>query len=87
MENKNCPICNQNMTSWSRYPNQICPQCCDQTVTQKNEKIEFYNEGPEGGFISIVNNVRGNIHECNVNNIQCYAEEGRFGGIVISVVR
>ena len=87
MENKNCPICNQNMTSLSRYPNQICSQCYELTVTQENEKIEFYNEGPEGGFISIVNNVRGNTHECNVNNIQCYADEGRFGGIVISVVR
>ena len=54
---------------------------------KENEKIEFYNEGPEGGFISIVNNVRGNIHECNVNNIQCYADEARFGGIIISVVR
>ena len=36
--------------------------------------------------MSIVNNVKGNIHECYVNNIKCYADEARFGGIVVSKI-
>jgi len=88
MENKNkdCPICGTNMLNFARYPNSICSECCDQTVTEKNDKIEFYNDDHTGGFISVVNNVKGSIHECYVNNIKCYADEARFGGIVISVV-
>ena len=35
-------------------------------------------------FKSIVNNIEGEIHDCYINGIQCYAEEHRFGGIVIS---
>ena len=47
---------------------------------------DFYNDDIEGGFYSLVNNVKGEIHECYVNNIKCHAEEGRFGGIIISVI-
>ena len=88
MENKNkdCPICEKTMLKFERYPNQICSECCEQTVTKNNEKIEFYNVDHTGGFISVVNKVQGSIHDCYVNNIQCYADEARFGGIVISVV-
>ena len=56
------------------------------TFTEKDEKIDFYNDDIEGGFYSLVNNVKGEIHECYVNNIKCHAEEGRFGGIIISVI-
>jgi len=88
MENKNkdCPICGDTMLKSERYPNSICSECCEQTVTQHSEKIEFYNIDHTGGFMSVVNNVQGLIHECYVNNIKCYADEARFGGIVISVV-
>ena len=51
-----------------------------------NEEIDFYNEEITGGFYSVVNNVKGKIHECYVNNIKCYADEARFGGIVISII-
>jgi len=86
MENKNCPICENTMLKIERYPNMICSECSELTVTEKNVKIEFFNIDHTGGFISVVNNVEGDIHECYVNNIECSAEEGRFGGIVISVV-
>ena len=85
-ENKNCPTCDKIMMKSARYPNRICRECALLTVTKKNEKIEFHNIDCLGGFVSLVNNVEGSIHQCYVNNIECYADEARFGGIVISVV-
>ena len=86
MEESNCPICNHLRSTISRYPNKICQNCEMLTVTEKGEKIEFFNIDHTGGFMSIVNNVKGNIHECYVNNIKCYADEARFGGIVVSKI-
>ena len=86
MEQRNCPICEKNIMKIERYPNYICGECILLTVTKKNEKIEFHNINCFGGFVSLVNNVKGSIHQCYVNNIECYADEARFGGIVVSVV-
>ena len=86
MEESNCPICNNLRFTTSRYPKKICSNCEELTVTENNEKIRFFNIDNTGGFLSIVNNHHGNIHECYINNIKCYADEARFGGIVISVV-
>ena len=83
---KECPICSKNMRQSQRYPNCICPDCYQLTVTDKGETITFINEDIWGGFKSIVNNKQGEIHECYVNNIKCYADEARFGGIVISKI-
>ena len=85
MKNKNCPICEKNMIHSERYPNMICEKCCNKTLTRDGESIEFYNIDHTGGFISIVNNIKGKIHECYVDNHKCYADESRFGGIVIQL--
>lgn len=86
MNTKKCPICDNDMYFFERYPNMICNQCFDNTVTKDGFKIEFYNENITGGFYSLMNNEKGNIHECYINNKKCYADEARFGGIVIQIV-
>lgn len=86
MEQSNCPICNGLTFTTSRYPNKICNNCEELTVTKNNENIRFFNVDHSGGFVSIVNGKNGDIHECYVNNIKCYADEARFGGIVVSKV-
>ena len=40
----------------------------------------------ESQLYSLVNNKKGNIHECYINNKKCYADEAKFGGIVIQIV-
>ena len=85
MKNKNCPICEKNMIHSERYPNMICEECFDKTLTENGESIKFYNKDHTGGFISIVNNIKGEIHKCYVDNRKCYADESRFGGIVIQL--
>ena len=56
-------------------------------LVENGKSIKFFNIDYSGGFVSIVDNqYRGEIHECYVNNIKCYADEARFGGIVVSKV-
>jgi len=85
MKNKNCPICDKNMFSFERYPNMICNECIELAVNKNGESIKFYNIDHTGGFISMVNDVKGEEHECFINNIKCRADEARFGGIVVEL--
>ena len=82
---KSCPICNDKMNYFERYPNMVCHKCVEKTLTEKDEKIEFYNIDHTGGFYSLVNDEKGNIHECYIEDHKCYADEARFGGIVIQL--
>jgi len=86
MEKKPCPICNDSMVYMQRYPTRVCLECMNKTVTKDGDNIDFFNEGPEGGFYSIINNEKGDIHECYVDGKLCHAQEGRFGGIIVSLV-
>ena len=63
----------------------ICHECVLLATTENGESIKFYNIDHSGGFLSIVNDVKGEIHECLINNKKCYADEARFGGIVIQL--
>jgi hypothetical protein len=91
-ENKrNCQICQKEHLVMLRYPNAVCMDCRQryQLMTSSRENavpIKFYNEDVWGGFYSMINGERGQIHECCLNGVRCYAQEARFGGIVISVV-
>ena len=85
MKNKNCPICNKNMMYLERYPKMICYECIELTVNKNGESIKFYNIDHTGGFMSVVNDVKGEEHECYINNIKCRADEARFGGIVVEL--
>ena len=63
MKNKNCPNCNKNMIHFERYPKMICHECVELATTENGENIKFYNIDHTGGFISIVNNIQGEIHD------------------------
>jgi hypothetical protein len=84
-KDKNCPICSIKMYHSDRYPNMICNECCEKTTDDKDEPIYFYNKDASGGFYSLVGKKKGNIHECLVGDHKCYADEARFGGIVIQL--
>ena len=75
-----------------RYPLIACDSCSTKTVDAYGFKIEFENEDATGGFISVHYDSNGNRtrtgseHNCFINNISCYANEHRYGGIVIQPV-
>jgi hypothetical protein len=84
-----CLICNNEIMSVSpRYPRMVCAQC--HVSIKKDESgylVEFQNIDLFGGFQSIhdINGLKvtKNEHICYINNVRCYADEARFGGIVI----
>lgn len=82
-----CPICNSDTFQMQRYPNYVCNGCITRygTRTHDNKKIEFGNVNVFGGFQSKIEgeNEYGDVHVCYINEIKCYANEARFGGIVI----
>ena len=85
MTSQVCPICKNPVSGNPRYPNYVCLKCQHDYGVKNKEglPIEFFNVDFTGGFMSIVNGVKGEEHECYINNVKCYANEARFGGIVI----
>jgi len=96
-----CPICLETLTHFCpRYPKAICSKCADSNIKDNDGNlVSFHNIYISGGFISkhtINNNYNNSVivekkeHECWVNNgienIKCYADEARFGGIVIQIM-
>ena len=54
-------------------------------MNKNAENIKFYNKDHNDGFISVVNDTIGEEHEYYINNIKCYADEARFGWIVVQL--
>lgn len=82
-----CPVCKKEIELCARHPNYICRECL-RTYPKLNdhgEEVTFYNVSWTGGFIC--KNVKtGEINEehiCYINGVRCWADEYRFGGIVI----
>ena len=80
-----CGICSRFVSLNPRYPNYICYDCQDESppVNSNNQRVEFGNIDAGGGFKSMVNGVSGQDHICYIKDVKCYANEARFGGIVI----
>lgn len=85
METYACPICNTPLEPWTRYPNYVCEPCMKKATDEAGRKLRFYNLGMDGGYgASYVDNDEVyNSHFCYIDGIKCYADEHRFGGIVV----
>jgi hypothetical protein len=96
MESGNCPICQNEYQRMIRYPRSVCVNCLmDHKVTDYDGNIvKFENEDVFGGFKSIHYDsfdadkiIVKQDHNCFINGFRCYADEGRFGGIVIQTIQ
>jgi hypothetical protein len=87
-----CPICNNIMICIRRYPNKICIDCTNSNklVDEQGNPVTFGNIDESGGFESyhFLNGVRvvKKEHVCYMNDIKLWADEARFGGIVIQIM-
>ena len=75
----------------ARYNKAVCTDCItnNDVVDVNDNKITFGNIDEHGGFISYTTlkngeEIVGKEHTCYINGYECYADETRFGGIVIS---
>jgi hypothetical protein len=76
---KPCPICEEQVPA--------NPRCAGRAVDEHGRALTFFNQGLSGGFQARVNET-GEWRDdptCYVGGVQCRAEEGRFGGIVVEV--
>jgi hypothetical protein len=88
-----CGCCNKEVNYMPRYPKYICSDCYKLPKTDKQgQLIEFGNTSMFGGFTVYYIDEAGKIlsqddsHSsfmCQINGRTYFAEEGKFGGIVI----
>ncbi|MBB1587890.1 MAG: hypothetical protein HG423_014155 [Propionibacterium sp.] len=82
-----CPICGGATKTLPRYPRRVCSTCAAKASDESGRALEFFNTSFGGGFIAYyVDSNQTEIypsHRCFIDGISCYADEARFGGIVI----
>jgi hypothetical protein len=88
-----CKICcTTDMFYSPRYPNQVCENCIVNSVDSEGNIVKFYNVDFYGGFESYhyvigsdgqTNVVQKNEHVCWINGKKCFADEAKFGGIIV----
>ena len=85
-----CGICDRQVWANPRYPWSVCYPCQFQSspVDENGNPMDFFNIDHTGGFFSMTmvngKQVRGENHTCFIKGNKCWADEARFGGIVIS---
>ena len=68
-----------------RYSDCVCNSCLNHYKTRDKEGNEkhFGNIDITGGIRATCNDKPTDDFSCYINNVECYANEARFGGIVI----
>jgi hypothetical protein len=92
MEEGTCPICNSPLTRLIRYPLSICGSCAsiENIKDASGNTVTFCNTDALGGGFASLHTINGKTVKkeeniCFVKGIKCFAEEARFGGIIIQV--
>ncbi len=82
-----CPICGAQVPRLARYPRYVCHKCADKARDESNRPLEFHNESFSGGFVARYADTgeKREGHVCFIEGVRCWADEARFGGIVIQV--
>ena len=81
-----CPICGDAVKPFERYPRYLCRKCAGR-VTDKDGRLVVFNNidpmgyGCEEKYIDTEETYPSTV--CYAGVYECWAEEARFGGIVI----
>lgn len=87
-ERQYCPICVGEVVPSSRYRRYVCADCDGRSTDETGRLLRFSNEGFSGGFIAKyadTDEVRDS-HICFIDGVKCWADEARFGGIIIQPI-
>lgn len=84
-----CPICALRFKASQRYPKMVCADCMQRTVDEHGRDVEFFGDSkafykedgsfylkPDGSFDD----------KCFIGSVQCVAQDGYMGGVVVSVI-
>jgi len=80
-----CPICSVVVGPHARYPRYVCGACAAAARSADGRPLSFVNADVSGGYRAEYADTREpyGSHECFVRGVRCWADEARFGGIVI----
>ncbi len=89
IEKQFCPICGIAVRKFERYPNYVCQNCAEKAVSKDGRPLKFYNESLSGGFLAFYADTdeKYDSHVCFIEDVECFADEARFGGIVIQTAK
>ena len=83
-----CPICRVQVEANGRYPRYLCDACSSRTVDAFGRGLSFRNTSLGGG-LAAADVASGQSHDCQacfVDGVPCWADEARFGGIVVQAI-
>jgi hypothetical protein len=84
-----CPVCGMEQPLVPAYPGYLCRDCVSRAATADGRALAFYNTSLAGGFVAKYADtdelaVQETVtHVVFVDGIRCWADAGRFGGIVL----
>ena len=83
-----CPICALELKKNERYPDYICPECTKKATDKSGQSLTFFNLSVGGGFGAQYSDSGEEYlsQECYIDGRHCWADEARFGGIVVQVL-
>ena len=87
--NQYCPICNLEVKYNPRYTNYVCSSCAKCPLDEKGKELVFCNVSLSGGFEAKYKGTNKicDSQVCYIQGVKCWADEARFGGIVIQPMR
>jgi hypothetical protein len=89
MDSQLCPRCAAEVPTSERYPDRLCADCVSRAVDADGRPLLFYNVSFSGGFRAVFADdqtdadVVSREHLVFVDGVRCWADEARFGGIVL----
>lgn len=88
-ETHDCPICGAKIEHLERFPNQVCARCQTKTSDAYGRRLKFSNENLSGGMCAVYLDSGAEYkHQiCYIDGRKCFANEHRFGGVVIEIVK
>jgi hypothetical protein len=91
-ETQDCPICQTPQRQNPRYPKYLCPACSSRAVDANGRALTFYNESLSGGFEAHYKDDDSKADEITKSHVvfvdgkKVWADEARFGGIVLELL-
>ncbi len=83
-------MCKNDIRKIWNHPNYVCKDCVYKypILNGRGEEVEFSNVDISGGFVCRIKATgeTNEDHVCYINNVRCWADEFRFGGIVIETI-
>ena len=85
-QEQKCPICGEAVNYSERYPRYLCRKCAGRVTDKDGRRVVFHNIDPMGHGCGGKYADTGELYPsaiCYADGHECWADEARFGGIVI----